>query len=114
RERRMSLSFAQALDERMSELASACTTCGKCFETCPMTEPVGISGTDSHAVLTGIVDQLRGGAGTDESRIWSAACTSSRLCLQACDYGVDPHVLVRMANLARVRRRDGDAVKRNA
>src|ERR1700759_2101320 len=92
------MNFLEALDAEMEDIASACTTCGKCFQACPMTEAVGIDKADPQNVLTGMVDLLRGGDGTDEARRWAASCSSSGLCAQACDYGVDPRMLVRLAN----------------
>lgn len=108
------MNFLEALDAEMEDIASACTTCGKCFQACPMTEAVGIDKADPKAVLTGMVSLLRGGDGTDEAKRWAASCSSSGLCAQACDYGVDPRMLVRLANYGHIRKRDGDAVKMNA
>ena len=108
------MDFSDALDLRMEQMASACTTCGKCFNACPMTDAIGIAGTDPKSVLNGMVDLLRGGAGTEEAVLWASSCSSSGLCADACDYGVDPRMLVRLANYGYVRRRDQGAVKANA
>ena len=108
------MDFVEALDIRMEELASACTQCGKCFQACPMTGPVGIGDAEPTMVLAGIVDLLRGNAGNDEAQTWAAACSSSGYCIEACDYGVNPRMMVRLAHFASTRRRDGDAIKANA
>lgn len=108
------MQFVEALGQRMEEIASACTACGKCFTACPMTEAVGISTEDPKSVLLGMVDLLRGGEGSESAVRWAASCSSSGLCTEACDYGVDPRLLVRLANYASVQRRDGAAVKANA
>ena len=108
------MEFSEALDRRMQDLAAACTQCGKCFEACPMTAPIGLSGADPKHVLSGVVGLLRGVDGNQAAQRWTAACSSSGLCRDACDYGVDARLLVRLANFANIRRRDRDAVRKNA
>jgi Fe-S oxidoreductase len=54
----------------MDEIGSACTRCGKCFQVCPMTEPAAIKGAEPTKVLSGIVDILRGNAGSVEAEAW--------------------------------------------
>jgi heterodisulfide reductase subunit D len=107
------MDFVEALDTRMQDVASMCVGCGKCFEVCPMKGPIGLSGADSKYVLGGIVDLIRGGIGNEAAQRWAGACSSSGFCRNACDYGVDPLFLVKMANYANVRRRDGEAVRKN-
>lgn len=108
------MEFVEALGQRMDEIANACTACGKCFTACPMTEAVGIADDNPERVLRGMVDLLRGGEGNESAVRWAASCSSSGLCTEVCDYGVDPRLLVRLANYAGVQRRDGHAVKSNA
>ena len=69
--------FAQALEARMRDIASACTQCGKCFEVCPMTHAVGLGDAEPRRVLGGIVDLLNGSEGTLEAQRWAAACSMS-------------------------------------
>jgi heterodisulfide reductase subunit D len=107
------MDFIEALNTRMQDVASACVGCGKCFEVCPMKGPIGLSEADPKDVLGGIIDLIRGGDGNEAAQRWAGACSSSALCRAACDYGVDPLFLVKMANYANVRRRDGDAVRKN-
>ncbi len=108
------MEFAEALELRMDQMASACTACGKCFTACPMTEAIGIETAEPTGVLRGMIDLLRGGPGTEEAVLWASTCSSSGLCADACDYGVDPRMLVRLANYGSVRRRDQASVKANA
>jgi heterodisulfide reductase subunit D len=107
------MDFIEALNARMQDVASACVGCGKCFEVCPMKEPIGLSEADPKEVVGGVVDLIRGGVGNEAAQRWAGACSSSGLCRDACDYGVDPLFLVKMANYANIRSRDGDAVRRN-
>jgi heterodisulfide reductase subunit D len=108
------MDFIEALNTRIQDVASACVGCGKCFEVCPMKGPIGLSEADPKDVLGGIIDLIRGGNGNEAAERWAGACSSSGLCRDACDYGVDPLFLVKMANYANIRRRDGDAVRKNA
>jgi heterodisulfide reductase subunit D len=106
--------FVQALEGRMREIATACTQCGKCFEVCPMAPAVGLRDAESRRVLAGIVDLLRGNSGTPEAERWAAACSSSGICIDACNYGVNPRIMVRLAHFADTRRRAGQAARGNA
>ncbi|MEP9351920.1 (Fe-S)-binding protein [Xanthobacter sp. KR7-225] len=108
------MDFTEALDIHMNEIASACTRCGKCFQACPMTGPAGIGDAEPAMVVSGIVEILRGAAGTVEADAWASACSSSGNCIPACDYGVNPRTMVRLAHFASTRRRSGEAVKANA
>ncbi|MBR9765146.1 MAG: (Fe-S)-binding protein [Rhodobacteraceae bacterium] len=108
------MEFTDAVDQTMHDLASACVACGKCFSVCPMTDAIGIGDADPQAVTKGAVDLLAGGEGTPEARLWAHACSSSGLCSDVCDYGIDPKMLVRFANYGQVRRAAGPAVRRNA
>lgn len=108
------MEFSEAVEQTMAEMAEACVACGKCFTACPMTEAIGIGHADPEGVLEGAIDLLKGGEGTAEARLWVHACSSSGLCGEACDYGVDPRMLVRFANYAQVRRAAGPSVRQNA
>lgn len=108
------MDFVEALGQRMEEIATACTTCGKCFTACPMTKAIGIESAEPTGVLHGMIDLLRGGEGTEEAQRWGASCSSSGLCVDACNYGVDPRMLVRLANYARIQKHDGPGVKAKA
>jgi len=92
--------FKGGLEERAGYIADACTRCGKCFEVCPMVEPADLSDADSEGVLAGIVDILRAGDGTPEARKWVEVCSHSGFCLNACDYGVDPRLMLILARLS--------------
>ncbi|MFL9945834.1 (Fe-S)-binding protein [Paraburkholderia agricolaris] len=108
------MNFVEALEQHRDEIAGACVACGKCFVACPMTTAIGIDSAEPAAVLHGMVDILRGGEGTAEAVRWGGACTSSGLCADTCEYGIDPRMLVRLANYARIQRQNGPAVKANA
>ncbi len=94
------LTYTDALKAQAKDIADACLQCGKCFTACPMTTPGGIDNANPVAVVGGIVDILRGGAGTDAARRWTEICTHSGKCIPACDYGVNPRLMMSLAGLA--------------
>lgn len=108
------MEFTDALDAQMDEMADACVACGKCFSACPMTAATGIAQADPQTVTSGVVDLLRGKPGTPEADIWTASCSSSGLCGDACEYGVDPRMLVKLANYARIRQLTGTKARAKA
>lgn len=94
------MSFETALAERIEEMADACTRCGKCVEVCPSVKPAGIEDTAPQVVIGGVIDILRGGGGSEASRVWAQSCMLSGECVRACDYGVNPRFLLAMARVA--------------
>jgi Fe-S oxidoreductase len=113
--------FETGLAERVAAMTDACTRCGKCVVACPSIEPAGLAVADPVAVVSGIVDILRGGDGIEQSRQWAESCMLSGACIQACDYGVNPRFLLAMARVAMAkdskdrpaRRSEGIAAFRN-
>jgi heterodisulfide reductase subunit D len=105
-------SFETALQTRVDEMVDACTRCGKCVEACPSVAPAGLADAAPKDVIGGIIDLLRGGAGTDASRKWAQACTLSGECIKACDEGVNPRFLLAMARVAIAKADNGLPVRR--
>ncbi|MGI9414809.1 MAG: (Fe-S)-binding protein [Hyphomicrobiales bacterium] len=108
-------SFDQALDERIrEEILDRCTLCGKCAEVCPMPGPAGLDATTAEAgagIVSGVIDLLRGGEGSDDGREWAEICTGSGYCREACPESVNPRFMLAMARLT-TRRRQGEAETR--
>jgi Fe-S oxidoreductase len=101
----MNETFEQALAGRVDAMLDACTRCGKCVEACPVTGPGGVQ-AEPRAVIDGVIDILRHGAGSEPARRWASACVGSGECIKACDYGVNPRFLLGMARVAMFRRQD--------
>src|SRR5262245_58452734 len=98
-ETQMTISFEAAVNGRVADMLDACTTCGKCYEVCPITEPAGIAARPEE-VISGVLDIIRTGDGPDTSRLWAKSCVLSGHCVEACDYGVNPRFLLSMARVA--------------
>jgi heterodisulfide reductase subunit D len=95
----MSNFFEATLNDRVEEMISACTRCGKCVEACPVKGPAGVA-APARAVIDGVVDILRTGDGPEASRRWASTCMQTGDCIKACDEGVNPRFLLAMARLA--------------
>lgn len=92
--------FIATLDVRVGEILDRCTRCGKCVEVCPTAGPAGIDTREPAAIVTEVLDILRGG-GDPASRgaRWAATCTGSGRCLSACDDGVNPRFMLAATRL---------------
>lgn len=108
-------SFDQAIDDRIrDEILERCTLCGKCAEVCPMPGPAGLDASNAEAgarIVSGVIDLLRGGGGSDDGREWAEVCTGSGFCIEACPESVNPRFMLAMARLA-ARREQGEAKTR--
>ena len=105
----MSSEFAEALHERAQDVLDRCTSCGACFEICPMTGPVGLDGENASEVTRGVLDILRGEAGSAAAAKWASACSGSGNCIPRCPEGVNPRFMLTLARVAVNRREDSHA-----
>ena len=94
------IKFEAALAERVEQMASACTRCGKCVEACPSVAPAGLTGANPVDIIGGVLDIVRSSSGPEASRKWAASCMLSGDCIKACDYGVNPRFLLASARIA--------------
>src|SRR3954454_12133556 len=108
------ISFLDALQGRVDDILDACTSCGKCVAACPMVEPAGLDPADAVEIVGGTLDLIAGGAGTREAERWAQVCTNSGKCIPACDYGVNPRLMVNMARIAAKAKLGADTVRRAA
>jgi Fe-S oxidoreductase len=88
--------FQQTEAER---ILGACTSCGKCFEVCPMAPYSKVPATNGKAVVPGVLAVLRGEKGTPEALGWIGICTRSGVCVPACPENVDPRMMMRLARM---------------
>ncbi|HEY2619318.1 MAG TPA: 4Fe-4S dicluster domain-containing protein [Acetobacteraceae bacterium] len=95
--------------DNSTRLAAACTACGECYRACPMVpRAAALNAAEPEAVMAGIRDILRDGAGTPEAIAFAGACTRSGVCTPACPEQLDAAFLMRLASL-RVRGTLGEA-----
>ena len=92
-----------------ARLAAACTACGECYRACPMVSRTpALADAKPEAVMAGIRDILRGGAGAADAVAFAGACVRSGVCTDACPEKLDAAFLMRLASL-RVRGALGEA-----
>ena len=102
----MTSDFAQALHARAEDVLERCTSCGACFEICPMTGPVGLDAENAADVARGVLDLIRGGAGSAAAAKWASACSGSGNCIPVCPEGVNPRFMLTLARVAANRREE--------
>jgi len=96
----MTETFAEALEARKQDIFDSCTSCGRCFEVCPMTAPAGIADAKASDVVSGVLDILRGGSGTAASERWAQVCSGSGNCIPACPEAVNPRFMLALTRVA--------------
>jgi heterodisulfide reductase subunit D len=105
--------FVDAMRGKVEDMLDACTRCGKCVAACPMVEPAGLDPANAISIVEGTLDLLAGGPGTPDAERWAQVCTNSGKCIPACDYGVNPRLMVNLARIA-AKTRQGDVAARRA
>src|SRR5262249_32988293 len=90
--------FVASLDHRVGDIVAACSRCGRCVEVCPTADPAGVDRRDPRAVVTQVIDTLRGDGDAESAGArWAQTCTGSGACIDACDDGVNPRFMLAMA-----------------
>lgn len=100
----MTDTFSAALEARRDEVLDRCTRCGGCFEVCPTNEPAGLAQSDPVAIVTGVLDVIRGGKASPEAERWAQVCSGSGQCIARCQDGVNPRFMLALARVAMQRR----------
>jgi heterodisulfide reductase subunit D len=95
--------FDHALNLQVAEILDRCTTCGACAEVCPMPGPAGLDTSAPQALTAGVLTLLRGGVHADATR-WAEVCSGSGHCIPACQYGVNPRLMLALARVATLER----------
>ena len=100
----MQETFAEALEARTQDVLDNCTSCGRCFEVCPMTAPAGIAAANPSETVSGVLRVLQGGSGTPEAERWAEVCSGSGTCIPACPENVNPRFMLSLARVAMQKR----------
>jgi len=108
----MQETFAEALEARTQNILDNCTSCGRCFEVCPMTAPAGIAAADASETVSGVLRVLTGGSGTREAERWAEVCSGSGTCIPACPENVNPRFMLSLARVAMQKRATPEAQHR--
>lgn len=98
---RPGMATTERLRNECERIASACSACGACVRACPMLvyAPVAAA-ADPGDVVRGVIDLLRGGPSTPPALAWTAACTRSAVCSDACqEEAIDPAYMMRLAKM---------------
>jgi heterodisulfide reductase subunit D len=88
-----------ALHRQVADILDRCTTCGACVEICPMPGPAGLDTANPQALTAGILTILQGGTHAEAAR-WAEICSGSGHCISACQYGVNPRLMLALARTA--------------
>lgn len=104
--------ITEAFDALTTEMTEACVACGACFDACPITPDAGLGGAQGEAVTRGILELIAEGRGDDAAQRWANACVLSGDCIAACEYGVNPRLLLSMARMAETRARAPEPTRR--
>src|SRR5215207_5355850 len=105
----MTSDFAEALHARAEDVLDRCTSCGACFDICPMTGPVGLDAENAAGVTRGVLDLIRGEPASAAAAKWANACSGSGNCIPRCPEGVNPRFMLTLARVALNRREEANA-----
>ena len=87
------------LEAQAQYLTDRCTLCGKCAEVCPIIKEGSLLLQEGGPVetVTGIVDILKGGDGSELAETWAEACMGSGECISHCPEEINPRLMISIA-----------------
>jgi heterodisulfide reductase subunit D len=92
--------FVASLATRAGDIVAQCSRCGRCVEVCPTAGPAEVDRRDPQAVVTQVLDLLRGaGDPASAGARWAETCTGSGACRQACDDGINPRFMLALTRV---------------
>ena len=88
------------IESNIERTLKDCTSCGKCFDVCPMTRYADkLAGAQGSEVVDGVLDILRGKSATPAATEWTRVCTQSATCIPACPENVNPMLMLRLSRI---------------
>lgn len=69
-----------------------------------MTGPAGLGGRKAADVVGGVLDIVRGGAGSADAERWAKVCSGSGNCIPACPEGINPRFMLALTRVTLQRR----------
>jgi len=101
--------FVSSLDQRVSEIAEACTACGACADACPTVSMTAAETLAATELTAGVRDILKGNEVSKASKTWAETCCGSGACLSVCEHGINPRFMLTMARRAMSQHVEPDA-----
>ena len=99
------------IERNVERTLATCTSCGKCFEVCPMTRYSDkLTGQHGGEVVAGVLDLLRGTGATPAAVEWTRLCTQSATCIPACPENVNPMLMLRLSRITALGSTGGKAL----
>lgn len=92
--------FLTALEQRIADMTSSCTRCGKCVEACPMPARTDVDGSQPERLISAVVERLTDGTPNAEADRWAGVCCGSGYCIEACPHELNPRFLLTMVRRA--------------
>src|SRR3954451_4684748 len=100
----MTETFVEALESRAQDVLDRCTSCGRCYEVCPMTGPANLPEGVGASVVENVLQVIRGEAGSLEAERWAQVCSGSGNCIPACPESINPRFMLALTRVAIQRR----------
>ncbi len=105
--------FDHAFRNHITDVAEACTGCGACFDVCPITSHAGLEGQQGDRITLDIRRLLKGEKPEDQQAyIWASTCVLSGDCIDACEHGVNPRLMLTMARMVSSETHKPDVVRK--
>ena len=88
------------IERNIERVLADCTSCGKCFDVCPMARySATLPGRSGREVVAGVLDILRGQGGSPAAVEWTRICTQSAVCIPACPENINPMLMLRLSRI---------------
>ncbi|MCC7485527.1 MAG: (Fe-S)-binding protein [Burkholderiales bacterium] len=89
------------IDGFIADTLERCTRCGRCYEACPMTPYAEhLKEAAAPAVVSDLLEVLRGRAASEQALDWIRVCTQSASCIDACPEGINAMLMLRVGRIA--------------